>query len=86
MLAVGKFQRHKRGRGRIGIVRPEGFGHAPFVSAGALSVQGKADGVEYRGFSRAGIAGNEKDPVLAKPGKIDRRLPGIRPKGRQNQF
>ncbi len=69
-----------------GIVRAEGLRGAAIPSARRFSVQREADGIKNRGFSRAGVAGDQEKAVLTQCLKIDLRRARIRAKGAHRQL
>ena len=86
VLTVLKYQLHIGIRVPGGIVRPKGFGRAAFPAPGTLAVKSEADSVENGGLARARVAGDEKNAIFAKLGKVDRCRFRVGAEGRKGQF
>ena len=79
-----KFQLHKGLGIRGGKITAQMLHRA--VWAAHLAVQGKADGVKQGGFSGAGVAGDEKQPLPVQLGQVQFHTVRKGAEGAQGQF
>ena len=81
---IAEYKGYFCGGGRIGILRSE---HTRFpVAAAGFSEEGKADGIENSGLSRAGVAGDQIQSAGAQSFKVQLHNPGVGAKGGHGQF
>ena len=84
LLPAEKFQLHKGGRLRGGVLGAE-HTRAAVVAAG-LAIEGEGDGIEQGGFSRAGVAGDEVESILPQAVQVQHGPAGIGAEGGNGEF